>query len=273
MRAGLCLLTTGILWLSEPVVLTAQDRSPQPGISVTGIGRVTARPTVVELSGIVVGDGELAGDAVTKFRTTRQSAAEAIEALEIPGLSLEGTGISVNSAMDSQQMQALMRGMPVQPGSSGRLSVSEPIKIRLTGIQDLDAEQLLETLVKIVDAGKDAGIVIGEVPSNYRYGYNTSNRTPLARFKLENVDELKQQAFQQAMNKAREQALNLAQLAGVTLGHVTGVREGNISMSSSQQVVYYYPGMQEEPQDEFTKTDLSDIAVTVVLQVDFAITP
>lgn len=238
-----------------------------------GVGKIDAKPTIVELTGTINGEAELAGDAVTKFRGNRQTAIEAIDALEIPGLTIEGTGVSVNSAMTQQQMQAIMQGMPAQGDSAGKLAVSEPLKLTLVGVEDMDTEQLLETLVKIVDAGKDSGIVIGTMPTNMNVYYRSGNtRTPLAKFKLSNVNEVKARAYEQAIADARTQAERLAEISGVKLGPITGIREGNLPGKNNQQVVYYNPYMQQQDDDDqFTSTDLRDITVTISLQVDFSI--
>jgi uncharacterized protein YggE len=242
------------------------------GISVVGIGKVEAQPTIVEMSGTIQGDAELAGDAVTKYHGNRQAALDAINALEIAGLSIDGGGIAIKSEMNEAQMQAMRRGMPAPSGSS-KLSISEPLRLRLTGVDQLDTEQLLETIVKIVDAGKDAGVLIGpKLDYNPYYGYQGNMSGALATFKLENVDELKAQAYEKAIADARKQATRLAELAGVRLGSVTGIREGTVPTGNQQQVVYAYPGMvNQEENDKFTSTDLKEITVSIVLQVDFAI--
>lgn len=242
------------------------------GITVVGVGKVDAKPSIVELTGTVNGEAELAGDAVTKFRGNRQSAIEAIEALEISGLTIEGTGVSVNSAMTQQQMQAIRQGMAPQGDSAGKLAVSEPLKLTLIGVDEMDTEMLLETLVKIVDAGKDSGIVIGSLPTTINYGYNANTSTPLAKFKLTKIDELKAQAYEMAIADARKQAERLAEISQVKLGPITGIREGNLPKNNTQQVVYFNPYMQQQDDDDkFTSTDLRDITVSITLQVDFSI--
>ncbi len=269
-RPARTLLLTALL-LATWLVATTQAVE-KSGITVMGVGKVDAKPSIVELTGTINGEAELAGDAVTKFRGNRQSAIEAIEALEIAGLTIEGTGVSVNSAMTQQQMQAIMQGMPAQGDSAGKLAVSEPLKLTLVGVEEMDTEMLLETLVKIVDAGKDSGIVIGSMPSRINYGYNSNTRTPLAKFKLTNVDELKAQAYEKAIADARKQAERLAEISEVKLGPITGIREGNLPGQNTQQVVYYNPYMQQQDDsDQFTSTDLRDITVTISLQVDFSI--
>jgi uncharacterized protein YggE len=259
----------GLFCVGSAVAAAAENE----GITVVGIGKVDARPTIVEMSGTVQGDAELAGDAVTKYHGNRQAAIDAIGALGIEGLTIDGGGIAIKSEMNEAQMQAMRRGMPA-PAGSNKLSVSEPLKLRLTGVDQMDTEQLLETIVRIVDAGKDAGVIIGpKLDYNPYYGYQGNTSGALATFKLENVDGFKSQAYEKAIADARKQATRLAELAGVKLGRVTGIREGAIPQSNTrQQIVYAYPGMvNQEEDDTFTATDLKDITVSIVLQVDFAI--
>ena len=61
--------------------LTTTQAEERSGITVMGVGKIDAKPTIVELTGTINGEAELAGDAVTKFRGNRQTAIEAIEAL------------------------------------------------------------------------------------------------------------------------------------------------------------------------------------------------
>lgn len=251
-----------------PVAASAAETS---GITVVGIGKVEARPTVVEMSGTVQGDAELAGDAVTKYHGNRQSAIDALNALEIEGLTIDGGGIAIQSEMNEAQVQAMRRGMPA-PAGSNKLSISEPLRLRLSGVDQMDTEQLLETIVKIVDAGKDAGVIIGpKFDFNPYYGRSNTSGA-LATFKLEEVDQLKSQAYERAIADARQQAERLAGLAGVQLGGVTGIREGAVPKNNQQQVVYAYPGMTpQQDDDQFSSNNLDEITVSIVLQVDFAI--
>lgn len=250
---------------------SAATAAAEDGISVVGIGKVAARPSIVEMSGTVVGDGELAGDAVTKYHGNRQGAIDAITALNIERLTIDGGGIAINSEMNEAQIQAMRRGMPAT-GGSNKLSVSEPLKIRLEGVDQMDTAQLLETIVKIVDAGKDAGVLIGPKKNVNPYVYNANTSSSLATFKLANVDDLQAQAYEKAIADARRQAGRLAELAGVKLGRVKSIREGAVPKNNQQQVVYAYPGMVNQPEeDKYASPDLKEITVSIVLQVDFAI--
>lgn len=248
------------------------------GIAVVAKGTARARPSVVELTGTVSGEAELAADAITKFRGNRQRAVEAIEGLEIEGLTIQGKGISFNSSVSQAQLQAMMMGgMAEQNTGNEKLTVSEPLVIRLEGVAQMETEPLLETLVKIIDAGKDAGIVIGAQPANpLMYQYSRQQSAPLALFKLEDVNRLKQQAYEEAMQQARAQAERLAELAGAKVGPVTSIREIDPESEGESAAVDSYWAMMfqmmnEEGDKKFSSSDLKEIPVPVTLRVEFAI--
>lgn len=251
----------------------AQDYQPAKGILVAGTGVAKAKPTVVELGGTVTGDAELASDAITKYRDNRQRAIDAIENLKIEGLKIEGGGVAINSTLSAQAMQAMMNGMPQTGAANNRLQVTEPLVIRLEGVDKLTTEELLETLVRIVDAGKDAGVVIGPVQQYNPYVYNprAGQASSLAKFRMMDIKDLRQKAYEEAITDARQQAERLAKLSGVKLGRVTSVREGAPQSQSNVNVMYYYGAPTNDQAEAFTTDKLEDISVKIVLQVEFAI--
>lgn len=261
----------------QPLSVVAAET---PGIAVTGAGRVSAKPSMVELAAVVKGEAELAGDAITKYQGNKRRALETIQNLQIEGLTVEDGGVSINSADGGNAMMAAMRGMPVPENTTQKLSLSEPLTLRLAGIDKFSTEELLETLVKIVDAGKDAGMTIGPPPKSMyelqiaaQMGQTTESA--LAAFKLEGVDQLKQQAYQAAIADARRQAERLAELAGVRLGKVTSIRETPAADSSQPRYNPYYGYMMSSSSDgsekQYVSNGLTEITVSVVLHVEFAI--
>jgi uncharacterized protein YggE len=251
----------------------AQDHGPGRGILVAGSGEAKARPNLVELGGTVSGDAELASDAITKYRDNRQRAVEAIENLKIEGLKVEGGGVTINSTLSAQAMQAMMQGMPQSGTGNNRLQVSEPLTIRLEGVDKLSTEELLETLVRIVDAGKDAGVVIGPTQEYNPYVYNPrqGQASSLAKFRMGDIKELRAKDYDGAIADARQQAERLAKLSGVKLGRVTSVREGAPQNQSNVNVMYYYGAPTNDQAEAFTTSKLEDITVKIILQVEFAI--
>jgi uncharacterized protein YggE len=252
--------------------MAAAADSSNSGIAVAGTGESKGKPTVVELSGTVTGEAELASDAITKYRDNRQRAVEAMENLKIEGLKVEGSGVSINSALSPQAMQQMMNGMGASGTGNARLQVSEQLTIRIQGVDKMSTEELLAMLVRIVDAGKDAGIAIGpNIDINQYYYTGRMNQAQgLARFRMTDVKELRAQAYTAAIKDAREQAERLAMLSGVKLGRVTSVREG-APQNTNVNVVYYAAPSSSNEADKYTTNKLEDITVKIVLQVEFAI--
>lgn len=248
------------------------------GITVVGVGSVDAKPSIVELTGVVVGKGQLAGDAVTKFHGNRRRAVTAFKNLKIPGLEFVEEGMSLYSSMNASQMQAMARGMPVNNTASQQLSVSETLKLRLTGIDKLNTQELLETIVKIVDSGKDAGVIIGNNTTPIVPGsYNPSRaRNTMATFKVTNVKKLKDEAYEKAVQDAKNQAEKIAKLAGVKLGKVTSI-QGDASSQKGSTVTYSGGYAQTVVStnamlnDEQPSTLFKEIPISAVVRVTFAI--
>lgn len=262
---ALCIFLTGS-------AVQAQSRS---GISVKATGQVKLKPDVLELEGHVNGNAELAADAITKFRSNRQRAVEALEALQIPNLKISAGRVELTSALDQAAQQAMRRGMAVTGSTNRPLDVSEPLSIRIDGIDKLTQDQVIETLVKILDAGKDAGVTLGakDQPGYNPYtGQYNSGGTALARFRLSDVESARQKAFEDAMTNAQKQGERLAKLAGLKLGKVRAINESTANQTARQQVnvVYaYMPPNQEQEAELFTSPSLQDITVSAVIEVDF----
>jgi uncharacterized protein YggE len=256
----------------------AQSRT---GISVKATGTVKLRADVLELEGHVSGNAELAGDAITKYRSNRQRAVEAIEALQVPALKVNSGRIDITSAMDAAAQQAMMRGMAATASANRPLNVSEPLSIRIDGIDKLTNEEIMETLVKILDAGKDAGITLGAKAGQPAYnpytgGYNTSG-SALARFRLSDVEGSRQKAFEDAMKNATRQGERLAKLAGLKLGKVRSINESAATSPQTQQQFNPYLAYMTQDSDKeaelFTSSSLQDITVSAVIDVEFEVAP
>lgn len=269
------ILAAALALLLSSTWVCAQSRT---GISVKATGQVKLKPDVLELEGHVSGNAELAADAITKFRSNRQRAVEAIEALQIPSLKINAGRIDITSALDQAAQQAMMRGMAATASANRPLNVAEPLSIRIDGIDKLSQDQIIETLVKILDAGKDAGVTLGakDQPgyNPYTGQYNTGG-SALARFRLSDVEGARQKAFDDAMSNAQKQGERLAKLAGLKLGKVRAINESTAAPTATRQqvnVVYaYMPPNQEQEAELFTSSSLQDITVSAVIEVDFEV--
>lgn len=282
--SGISCLIQRVVFFNLAVVLScglcssSASAAEGGGITVVGVGSVEAKPSVVELTGMIIGQGQLAGDAVTKFHGNRRRAETAFKNLNIPELEVVNEGVTLYSALSTAQMQAMMRGMAVNNTQSQKLSVSETLKLRLSGIDKLSTQELLETIVKIVDSGKDAGVAIGNDTTPTIPGvYNASKaRNTMATFKVTNVQKLKEAAFQQAVANAKAQAEKLAGLTGVKLGKVISINsQGGSSPTTSaaynQVMAQYLATTRSKSSDEQASAVMKAIPISVSVRVTYSI--
>jgi hypothetical protein len=118
---------------------------------------------------MVSGEAELTSDAIVKYRDAKKKGVTALENMKIAGLEIESDGFSVNSAVDPNAQMAMQRGMPVQPGKQ-RVQVSERLRIKIKDADKLEPEAMMDALLKVIDTGRDSGLVIGPPPrQNYNY--------------------------------------------------------------------------------------------------------
>ena len=176
-------------------------------ISVTATGVVTAKPDTVEILGTVSGQSELGGDALAKFHNVKQQALDALKRLSISGLQIEPRGFSITEGADGDSRSRVLRRLQGDQVEEGpKVAVREALLIRLAGADKLDPEELLSTIVKILDAGREAGVVWGRTLSEMERMSSRSTPQALASFKLSSADKLRQQAYELAMDRARSDA-------------------------------------------------------------------
>jgi uncharacterized protein YggE len=214
-------------------ILTAfvagQDRAGQDKnshyVTVSGKGKVKVAATSVELLGTIFSDAELAGDALTKFRTQKETAVKAIKKLELPNLGVETSSFAVgpSTPIDSSS-QVLLRargGTPEPP----KIVVQESVRIRISGIDKLDRVKLMETMAKIIDAAKESGVTFGPPPGSNRISITRDEYQGFATFMVDDPQAYREQAEAQAMEDAKVKATRLAKLSGGTLRGVLTIRE------------------------------------------------
>lgn len=253
------------------------------GISVAGSGEVKAKPKVVEINATVTGDAELAADAIVKYRDARRRAVDALNGLKLEGLKIDSNGFSVAQGVDSAQMQAMMQGNAA-PAGKQRVSVTEQLKVNLTVSDRYKDEELMDMVLKVLDTGRDAGLVIGKTPPRNYYEmqmyYNSggAQQGNLVSFKLVETDGLREQAYKLAMDDAKKKAERLANLAGVKLGRIISVKDavavgsGNNSANGAQMAMMAMYGVAMPPeQQELTSSVFKEISVKVNLAVQFEI--
>jgi uncharacterized protein YggE len=244
-----------------------------PGITVVGHGLAEAKPTHVTITALVSAQAPVAADAVVKYRDARRRAVEAIEGLEISGLSIEGEGFVLDSTVNQQQMQAIWQGQAPQQ-IEGEVRVSEALRITITGIAEMEEQAVMDTLINVLDAAKESGLTTGAAVTQRKRQvmYGQSIDTALATFGLEDPAALQQQASEAAVDDARAQAQRLAELAGVELGAIEAITPQDASQNNQVNAIYVY-GMSEEPdeRDRHSREQFGVIGVRAALQVRFAI--
>ena len=248
-----------------------------PGITVSGTGIAEAMPEVVELSATVQGTAQLAGEAVEKYRDNKRRVIKSLDGLNIKGMTVVGSGLSVNSGTPPNPMAAFQAGQANKPKVADKVAVQEQLTITLSGVDTMSADNLLQALTRIVDVAKDAGVAIGPGPqSMIEAQLSGSKPAALATFKLTNTDKLRQQAYAAALTHARAKAEHLAQLAGVQLGDIVSIREGTPDSPDDKggggiagYMALFGRAMGSKPEN--TSAELHNIPVTVNLNVQFEI--
>lgn len=267
----------GVLLTAAGMVPAAVRAADGHVISVTGTGKVEVLPDRVEMTGSVNGDGEIAADAVKKYRGNKRRAIEAMNALKVMGLSVEGTGMMVTSPeVAQQQQQVFFGGGNVNPQVAGKVSVNESLLVSIAGVEAMKPDEMLDTVMKVIDAGKDAGLTFGPKPMNI-YEMQISRGTPatIATFRLQEIEPHRKVAYEKAMEDARANAQRLAKLAGVRVGKVVSIKEGAAEMpTDSRSTNYYYAmlmGNLSQSRQDYTATSYKVIPVAVALNVEFEI--
>jgi uncharacterized protein YggE len=254
------------------------------GITVSASGEVKAKPTVVEIGATVSADAELTADAIVKYREAKKKGVDAITNLKMPNVTMESNGYTVNAAVDQQQQMRMMQGMGGGTATKQKVEVSEQMKLTIKDADKLEPEKLMDTLLKVIDTGKDAGLVIGPPPATNYYEMQiraaSGKGASMVLFKLGDINALKEQAYKIAMDSASAKAKRLAELAGVKLGRVVSVQEGqpkddnsNSGQNASRAMAMMNMGIPFVPNEQ---TDVSsnlcgDIPVKVVLSVQYEI--
>jgi uncharacterized protein YggE len=284
------MLVATIIAAANPGACAAQVLSSPllagDGITVSGSGEVAARPNLVEVDLQVSGKAELTGDALVKYRDAKKRVFEALEKLKIQNMSASEHGLSITVGNSVEQQQRIINGMVQNPGKP-QVDVSSTIRVRLTGVRDSAPEDLIKTVGRLLDVAQDSGISVGpnaaEMMRAYRYGQQVQNSMPV-RFVLTDLAELREQAYQKAVEDARGRATRLAKLHQVKLGSALAIQEvlvsGDQPASQALQINVYQPwqpqgataSLPEADGPRIVSSSLAGMAVQVKLSVRFAIT-
>jgi uncharacterized protein YggE len=253
--------------------------APSDGITVSGSGEAAARPNMVEIDLQVSGKAELTGDALVKYRDAKQRVLDALGKLKIENMTSSEQGLSISVGGSAEQQQRVINGMMQNMGKN-QVDVSSTIRVRFNNIRDVPAEELFKTVGRLLDAARDAGIEVGPTAADmmraYRYGQAITNNLPV-RFVLTDLNELRESAYEKAVNDARNRATRLAKLHQVKLGSALSIQETLVSGDQPQVQVYQQypqasiPALAESEGPRIVTSSLAPVPVQVKLMVRFAI--
>jgi uncharacterized protein len=283
-RIGVTISSTLAMLLCMAFLSTsAHADDATDGITVSGTAKVMGKPNAVQIGAYVSGDAELTADAVVKYRDARKRAVAALEGLKIPTLSIESDGFTVKDWVDTAaQQQAMMRGQQVS-NAKQKVSVGEQLRLVIKDADKMDQAALMDTMLKVLDTAKDAGLSIGDGavktqsynPFYYYYGgMNQGDPSALIKFKVTDTAALRDEAYKQAMDNAKSKAQHLADLAGVKIGRILSVRDSSpqvLAAAAAAQMPQMAPQTARDDASELTSSVFADIPLTVSLSVQFEI--
>ena len=252
----------------------AQTVGYPDGISVSGSAEAKAKPKLVEIEVRVSAKAELADDALVKHQQALRTVKDAFAALKMPNLKVIERGLSLSPGDSAAQVQAMMRGMQPATTEKQQLEISSPVRLQLSGIDSMKPADLFKALGKLLDVARDSGAVVGQTGTetyrNMYYGGQRTN-TPVVRFVIRDLDEMREQAYERAMADARRRAERLARLSGVKLGPALSINE--MQVSGEQMVYNQYQGQMAPVGDDpnVGSEMFADIPFAVKLMVRFAI--
>lgn len=196
-----------------------------PGkITVEGVGTAVVKPDIAEVRTTLTGSAPLASDAVKKYREHRRRALEMLHKLPFK-MVIEARGPAIGSGMQQNGGQGwvMWNNVVMQNNQQSTGFVfAEPLIIRLPAIDGMKDEEVLASVVKVLDAAKDAGMAVSGV-----------------QFKSTKMDSSKTAAVRAAVEAARQKADFLAGLAHARVGSVLSIQDTtpNTGNENAQQQV------------------------------------
>jgi len=253
-------------------VVSAADTSG--GITVVGVGKVTQAPTQVEIPAMISGEAALAGDAIVKYRSAKKQALKALNELKVPGLKIVEQGFRMAHSSNQQQMMQMMMQGNVQQKMQQKVLVYERVKIVLSDVKELKRDVLMDTLVKIIDAAKDAGLITtGRELSMIEMQMSRGTPTSLVSFHIPDRKKLQEEAQRQAFADAKAKAERLARLAGLKLGKAVAIHESALEQPRSQTTTTnWYYAMLAAASDDDDSDSGSDAFAQVTEGVQLTVT-
>lgn len=266
------LRVTALLLLTCLVTTHAQAQIQENVISVTAEGQVKIRPDTIVIKGSLTESSEKMNDAVTAFSDTRRRALAAITQSEIPNLTASAGALSMSLAGDPSRFDDF--GIEVKKKiPKGSLVISQSVRLQVTGIDKLKDPEVMNLVVKLLTATKDAGIEIAmsedEAYMMMQMGMDMGSGGGVI-FQISDPDNARKQAMRAAVEKAKADAQFLAELAGGKLGPVVGISD---DFGDQNNYDYYYDygyssGSADES-DRYSNNAYDPISVTRTLTIGF----
>jgi len=218
------------------VMLVLVSQSPaigqivNDGITVSGTGDYRAKPSMVEIDVRVSAKAELADDALVKHQQALRSTKDAFAALKLANLKVLERGMTLAPGDSAAAMQAMMRGQAVT-NEKQQIEISTPVRLQLTGIDQMPLAELFKVIGKMLDVARDTGATLGLTQAEtYRNYYSGQRQTAqIVRFVIRDLNEMREQAYERAVTDARRRGERIARLSGVKLGPITSVHETQVS--------------------------------------------
>ena len=269
-------------WANTPARAQAPSGAANlDGLTVSGKGVVAGKPNRLEIDLEVTATSEMSADVIVKYRDAKKRLQDAFAALKLGNVVVEERALAVDQK--GQAFNPYM--MEAAPARRGKVEVqlTRRLVVGVDNIRAMDEEALLQLVAKLLDVAQDAGARIGGAPPEmnpYFYNGGGGGSTGLVRFILDDLDPLRDRAYEAAIADARARAARLARLSGVELGAVAGVREVLVpgEKSQGQPISMSFYGAPAQAEEEPIKKRLEtgkfqEIPVRVELQVRYATTP
>lgn len=274
-----------VLVISFAGIAAAAETGDGEGITVTGQGEVLAKPTHVEISLNASGSAELTGDALTKYRDSVRRTIEAFAKLNLKQLKVEPLGVAIKGSGGAggalAAQLAAARGQAAG-GAKPQTDVSRSLRLTLSGIQGMPEDELMDTLGKVLDVAKDSGAAVGSGDDSTSaimamMGNGGGSPSSMVTFVVDNADELREKAYQNAFKQARDRAQRLAKLAGGNVGAVVSVQESAEQPSGENKglqaqmisAIYGIGGSSGGDERRLTSQTFADVPIRVTLRVRF----
>lgn len=204
---GLLIIFVGFLIVQQVYSFSQAVKNQKPAntIQVSGDGQVTATPDLAAVSLGVMTQGSSAQDVKNQNNTKVNAIISFIKQQGIADKDIATSQINLYPQQSYPVM--IPGGAPSAPKISGYQG-NQTVTVQIHGV-----DKSTDVLSKILDGAVNAG-------ANEVDGVNFT-------FEKATLNNLQQQARQQAIDAAKQKARGLAQEAGLTLGKVTSISETN----------------------------------------------